>query len=178
MAEETALQDFTNLQKLAVAQALYKALGALVSTDSGSGSIRAEEDEALREEFEGGGTDRRRIFIDGIEVGKLSARVSREIDRVEPVIDDDAEFVQWLRESDGGLDTLRRLVADGRMRSKVLAAATADGELPDGCAMVRRREPAHWLGTTLTVDKQAVGRALGGDVTDAFAVLGLPGGDE
>ena len=110
-----------------------------------------------------------------MDVGTLSARLSKPVEGVAPEIADDAAFVAWLRASDGGADALMRLVTGYRTRQAVLDAATADGELPGGCRMVERREPARWLGTVLRVDKQSVAQALAGELPQAVA--GLLGGE-
>ena len=64
------------LERLAVAQALYKELGAITSTGNPY-SLRGMCDEELRADFEEDGTDRRRITLNGVEVGKLSVKVTK-----------------------------------------------------------------------------------------------------
>ena len=64
------------LERLAVAQALYKELGEIVSTRTPY-SLRGMCDEELRRDFEEDGTDRRRITLNGVEVGKLSVKVTK-----------------------------------------------------------------------------------------------------
>ena len=57
-----------NLEKLAVAQAVYKAVGAIVSTKDHD-SLRGQIDAELIEQFEADGTDRKRLMLNGQEVG-------------------------------------------------------------------------------------------------------------
>ena len=170
--------EMSDLAKLALAESVVKACKAMTDPKGGAHgapTLRTECDDALRADFEESGTDRRRISINGVEVGTLSARLSKPVSGVAPEIADDAAFVAWLRESDGGLDALKRLVTGYRTRQAVLDAATADGELPDGCRMVERSEPARWLGTTLRVKPEKVAQALAGELPQAVA--GLLGGE-
>lgn len=177
------MTELSNLAKLALAESVVKACKSMTDPKGGAHgapNLRTDADDALRNAYEYEGVDRKRIVIDGVEVGTLSARLSKPVEGVAPEIDDDAAFVAWLRESDGGADALMRLVTGYRTRQAVLDAATADGELPDGelpdgCRMVERREPARWLGTTLRVKPEKVAQALAGELPQAVA--GLLGGE-
>ena len=173
------MAELSSLAKLALAESVVKACRAATDPKGGAHgapNLRTDADDALRDAYERDGVDRKRIVIGGTEVGTLSARLSKPVEGVAPEIADDAAFVAWLRGSDGGADALMRLVTGYRTRQAVLDAATADGELPDGCRMVERREPARWLGTTLRVDPKKVGAALGAELPSA--VVGLLGGGE
>ena len=86
-----------------------------------------------------------------------------------PMINSLPGFVEWLRTSDGGLDTLNRLVTV--KPDLVLEAAVADGELPDGCEMVERCEPAMMTGATVRVQLPKVVEALGNNLGSAAAAL-------
>lgn len=174
------MAELSPLAKLALAESVVKACKAATDPKGGAHgapNLRTDADDALRCAYEQDGVDRKRIVIGGTEVGTLSARLSKPVEGVAPEIADDAAFVAWLRGSDGGADTLMRLVTGYRTRQAVLDAATADGELPDGCRMVDRCEPARWLGTVLRVDKQSVAQALGDSLPSAVYGL-LSGGDE
>lgn len=171
------MSALTDLQRLALAEAMSKV--ARGETDPRGGAhgeptLRTAADDALREAYEAEGTDRRRITINGVEVGTLSARISKPSSTTSVVVSDPGALVAWLRESDGGLDALERLVASSP--AAVVSAATADGELPDGCATEAREEPARWLGTTLRVRAEDVARALGPSLRGEVA--GMLGGSE
>ena len=169
--------ELNDLQRLAVAEAMGKAIKDMTNPRGGAHgapTLRTECDDALRADFEASGTDRRRIVINGQEVGTLSARLSKPESGTRVVMDRDSDLVDWLRHSDGGFDALLRLVRDGKMRDAIIAAATADGELPDGCRVEGYDKPAAWLGTALRVDPKKVGAALGGELPSA--VMGLLGG--
>ena len=172
--------ELTDLQRLAVAEAMGKAIKDMTNPRGGAHgapTLRTEADDALRADFEASGTDRRRIVINGVEVGTLSARFSKPESGTRVVVDKDFDFVDWLRHSDGGFDTLLRLVRDPKTRDAIIAAATADGELPDGCRVEDYERPAAWLGTALRVDVKKVGAALGAELPSAVVGL-LGGGDE
>lgn len=169
--------ELTGIQTLAVAEAMGKAIRDATNPRGGAHgapNLRTEQDDALRYEYEENGTDRRRIIIGGVEVGTLSARISKAESGTRVVVRDADALVRWLRESDGGLDALARLVAIAR--EDVIKAATADGELPDGCAVEDYQKPAQWLGTVLRVKPEKVGEALGAELPSA--VMGLLGGGE
>ena len=169
--------ELSDLQRLAVAEAMGKAIRGMTDPRGGAHgapTLRTECDDALRADFEQDGTDRRRIVINGTEVGTLSARLSKPESGTRVVMDKDYDLVDWLRHSDGGFDALLRLVRDGKTRDAIIAAATADGELPDGCRVESYDKPQAWLGTTLRVDPKKVGAALGAELPSA--VVGLLGG--
>lgn len=171
--------ELSDLQRLAVAEAMGKAIKDMTNPRGGAHgapTLRTEADDALRADFEASGTDRRRIVINGQEVGTLSARLSKPESGTRIAMTDTGLFVRWLRESDGGYDALWRLVTASKTHQAVLDAATADGELPDGCAVEDYEKPSAWLGTTLRVDVKKVGSALGAELPSA--VVGLLGGGE
>lgn len=169
--------ELTDIQRLAVVEAMGKAIKDMTNPRGGAHgapTLRTECDDALREMYEAEGVDRKRIVINGVEVGTLSARLSKPESGTRVVMEDTGLFVRWLRESDGGYDALWHLVTAGKTHQAVLDAATADGELPDGCRVEGYEKPAAWLGTTLRVDVKKVGAALGAELPSA--VVGLLGG--
>lgn len=159
-----------DLAKLAVANAMTSALGS-VTSQRDPDSIRSRADLHLHEMFENDGVDRIRIRVNGVEVGTLSAKVTKPKVGVETVVLNYEEFIEWLRTSDGGRDTISRLVA--AMPAKVVEMATVDGELPDGCAVRDVCEPPRFGGTMLKVNKEKVAQALGAELPNA--VIGLLG---
>lgn len=171
--------ELTSIQKLAVAEAMGKAIKDATSPrggDHGAPNLRTDEDDALRADFKSNGTDRRRIVINGVEVGTLSARLSKPESGTRFVVDERGSFCEWLRTSDGGYDALMRMIGDPKARELLVKAATADGELPDGCRVEDYEKPAQWLGTTLRVSVPKVGEAMGAELPSA--VIGLLGGGE
>ena len=171
--------ELSDIQRLAVAEAMSKAIKDVTNPRGGAHgapTLRTECDDALRQMYETEGVDRKRIVINGVEVGTLSARFSKPESGTRVVMDKDYDLVDWLRHSDGGFDALLRLVHDGKTRDAIIAAATADGELPDGCRVESYDKPAAWLGTTLRVSVPKVGAALGAELPSA--VIGLLGGGD
>ena len=171
--------ELNDLQRLAVAEAMGKAIKDVTNPRGGAHgapTLRTECDDALRQMYEEEGVDRKRIVINGQEVGTLSARLSKPESGTRVSMSDTGEFVRWLRESDGGFDALWRLVTSSKTNQAVIDAATADGELPDGCRVESYDRPSTWLGTALRVDVRKVGAALGAELPSA--VVGLLGGGE
>lgn len=157
--------------RLAVMQAVYKALGEELGTRGkahGAGNVRTRADEELRRMYEEGGTDRIRLTVNGQQVGTLSARITKPESRDWFDCDNVPELVAWLR-SDDGEACLTRLASD---HGGDIAADSVshEGELPPGCT------PRHtetkggaWGGTTLRVDVPKVRDALGKDLPQAVA---------
>lgn len=174
------MTELTDIQRLAVAEAMGKAIKDMTNPRGGAHgapTLRTECDDALRQMYEAEGVDRKRIVINGTEVGTLSARLSKPESGTRVVMDDRDALIEWLLHSDGGEDALKRLVSDPKTRDAVIAAATEDGELPDGCRVESYEKPAAWLGTTLRVDPKKVGAALGAELPSAVIGL-LRGGEE
>ena len=173
------MTELSDIQRLAVAEAMGKAIKDMTNPRGGAHgapTLRTECDDALRADFEASGTDRRRISINGTEVGTLSARLSKPESGTRVVVGDERAFVRWIMAGDGGEDAIWRLIHDPKTRDAVIAAATADGELPDGCRVESYERPAAWLGTTLRVSVPKVGTALGAELPSA--VVGLLGGSD
>lgn len=147
------MDELTPLQRLAVTDAFIKAC------KDEQKKIRDEVDEETIELYLSSEVTQRTVTLNGQKVGTISVRLTEPKQGKEPAIESAERFAGWLRTSDGGLDTIRRLIAV--KPDLVLEAATADGELPDGCAMVERCEPGRIAGTTLRVQKQKVIDALG-----------------
>ena len=173
------MTELSDIQRLAVAEAMGKAIRDVTNPRGGAHgapTLRTECDDALREMYETEGVDRRRIVINGQEVGTLSARLSKPESGTRVVVSDKSAFVRWIMKGEGGEDTVWRLISDPKTHQAVIDAATADGELPDGCRVESYEKPQAWLGTTLRVDPKKVGAALGGELPSA--VVGLLGGGD
>ena len=149
------------LQQLAVMDAVYKELGKRRN------ALKDEVSDKAKQLYMEQGADRLSIQLNGQKVGTLSMVFEAPVDGVFPQVEDSEEFAQWFRSSDGGLDALRRLVAV--KPELMLEAATADGELPDGCAMVERHEPGKLKTPALRVQAKKVAQALGSELPQAIA---------
>lgn len=157
------MPNVTNEERLAVITAFGKAV------KQAEKQVREEVDAQMRDDFMAFGVTQKQLAVNGQKVGTISARMSKQKVGHFPSIANAKEFVEWLRTSDGGLDTLNRLVTV--KPDLVLDAAVADGELPDGCEMVERCEPPMMTGTTVRVQLPKVVEALGNNLGAAAAAL-------
>lgn len=164
------MSEMNGLQKLAVAQAMLNQLKAATDPHGGKRgepTLRTDADDALERDFEESGTSQRRIYINDMEVGTLSARISKAETTTEIAVDDMPEFVRWLLNTDDGADTVKQAVAASPQT--FVRAAESIGFLPDGCRVQDVERPARWLGTTLRIDAKKVGEALGAELPSAVA---------
>lgn len=162
-----------DMEQFAIAQALYKRLEQIVGTHTRKANLRTDANDYLRETFEQTGADRVPLVIKGQNVGSISLTFTTPQNGVVPEIQDNEKFIEWLRTSDGGKDALRRMVYGEP--AKVLEAAIADGELPDGCAQVERYTPQFIRGQRVTMDLKKVADACkDGLPAAAYSMLGLP----
>lgn len=161
------------LSRLAVAQAVYKAMGEQLSTRGGAhgaDNVRTRADAELRSMFEESGTDRVSLMVNGSKVGTLSARLTKPTSRDWFACDNVAELVAWLRGDDGEA-ALTRLAES--LGGDIAADSVAhEGELPPGCSPHHDELPSGgWGGTTLRVDVAKVRDALGEGLPAAVAGL-------
>lgn len=168
-------QTLNELQQLALLEALQKA--AKKQTDPKNGdSLRSDADAALMKAYAADGTDRRRIIINGIEVGTLSMTFTKASESDELRIIDADELVRWLQTTDEGTDVLRAVVqGNASTRSAMLNAAKGYGFLPDGCILEHVVTPSRPKGTMLRVKEREVAQALQGELPAAVAGVLMPG---
>lgn len=159
------------LRRLAVAQAVYKALGEQVATRSDHGARHDADEEAVRLARETGASAFD-IRINGQRVGRLS--VADEPARTEPhlVVVDEGAFERWALDSGVAYEE-RRVVFD---RARALADAEANGELPGGCELRDVEVPARTSTRLTGCRPDVVAAALGPGLPDAVAGL-LEGGE-
>lgn len=157
------MPNVNNEERLAVITAFGKAV------KKAEKQVREEVDAQMREDFMERGIIQKQLTVNGRKVGTISVRMTKEKVGKYPMLKSAPEFVEWLRTSDGGLDTLNRLVSI--KPDLVLDAAVADGELPDGCELVERCEPPMMNGTTVRVQLPKIIDALGNNLGAAAAAL-------
>lgn len=132
------------LERLAVAQALYKELGKVVSTKDPR-SLRSMVDEELRADYERDGTDRRRITLNGVEVGTISAKIAKPTKETRFEVTDWDALEDWGFSQEDAYAYVVRHIADF---AKWHFEQT--GEMPDGCELVEMTHPGgQWMGTVL-----------------------------
>lgn len=169
------VQTLNPLQQLALLEALQKAAKKQCDPKSGD-SLRADADAALMEAYAADGTDRRRIIINGVEVGTLSMTFTKASETDELRIIDADELVRWLQTTDEGTDVLRAVVqGNAATRSAMLTAAKGYGFLPDGCIVEHVVTPSRPKGTMLRVKEREVAQALQGELPAAVAGVLMPG---
>lgn len=156
--------DFSPIEKLAVAQALFKAVGEHVKTKD-PGNLRGEVDALMAESYEkaraqGIAPKSFDIEINGTKVGTYSITAEKPVEEkhdVELEVEDAEAFEKWA-------------VERGFARTQVDMASVRryfdeTGEVPDGSKPVSVIIPAVEGGgiksTSLRVDPEKVARALG-----------------
>ncbi len=175
------MDELTDVQRLAVAQAVYKAVSGVVSTKDGD-SLRSECDRVLVEQYERTGAKSYDVPINGIKVGTYSVKVSKaKPKRKAPRawVDDWDEFIDWLTHDEEADCWLRWLIEENG-DALALDILRETGEVAPGCVAQRDycepAEPARVTGTTLRVDPDAVAEAMGPMLGER--VMGLLGGAE
>lgn len=137
--------ELTELQKLSIAQALYKKLAKIVSTKDPD-SMRAMVDDTIRANYENTGAKSYEIKLGGEKVGTISVKSSKASKIVDFRIIDINAYVQWCIENNC-IDT-----DDAQAKRKFLET----GELPDGCEVVEYEKPAGYSGTTLRIEEDTI----------------------
>lgn len=177
------LADRRPVQQLAVAQAIYKAVGTVVSTKDPDSLRSACDAEAVRR-YETEGVKSTDILIDGLKVGTYSVKVSKaKPKRKAPRawVDDWDEFIDWLTHEDEADSWLRSLVEEhgDALASEILHET---GEIAPGCVAqpdyCEPAEPARVTGTTLRVDTAAVAEAVGGQLGAGVTAMLEGGADD
>ena len=162
-----------NMEKLALSTALEKALKDM-NNPKNPDSLRYQMDEKLKEDYCEDGTDRRKVMINGQPVGTYSLTFTKEVDGLEPVVDNYDLFAEWFSLPEN-LGYLHQLV--NKCLKDALSIATSQGELPDGVVMRQVTEPPRVKGTTLRVDKEKLQKALGNQLESSVMGL-LAAGDQ
>lgn len=192
------------LERLAVAQALYKAVAGAVSTKDAR-SLRRAADAELEALHTSSGADRVAMRVNGHDVGTLSVRYSKATEG--PEVKDQLACERWL--ADGGhvevelrvdwltpnqRDRVERLMRDmnpstvierptmppdmerGLREGPGGRVVTADGEVVPGMEWVRR--PKAPVGTTVRgCEPEDVAEALGDALPGAVMALLADGGE-
>lgn len=163
-------EDLSEMQQLAVAQAVYKRMGSVVST-SGDG-LRAKVDEQVIGFYEATGAKSYDVKIAGQKVGTMGVTVSKETERTVFDLTDSDALDAWLA-TDEGVDAIGQWATD-HLRQFVNDYVKDTGEIPPGVTPRTVVDPPRVKGTTLRVEPAKVARALRGELP--AAVAGLLGG--
>ena len=173
--------ELNERERLAVAQAFYKAAGAMVSTKE-PGNLREAADAYYKALYEETGAKSFDVKVRDMKVGTYSVRVSK----AEPArmqrrfrVSDPAAVLLW---ADG--------FGDQELMRKYMQQSASEfaewyfhetGELPDGCNVVEVGTPAmpeQYAGGSLRVEPQRVAEALGARLPEAMDLLLERGADE
>lgn len=157
------MTELKPVEKLAIAQAVYKTVAGIVSTKE-KDNLRGMCDKDAIANYLSTGAKSYDVRLMGEKVGTYSVRVSkpRHDERLK-VVDMDA-YVAWCVEN--ACMTTDDAQAERRFRET--------GELPDGCELEVTDTPETVAGATLKVDEAKVADALG-DALPAVAAHALFG---
>ena len=171
--DEPPVEELTNIQKLAIAQAFYKSVAELVKTGDPY-NLRGAVDGEYRKLYESTGAKSFDMKLGGKKVGTFSVVTTKPTEstkRVDVNVLDDELFKVWAIEND--------LISIDRKR--VLSHVELTGEVPYGCELVEIVEPGdsggEFKSTRIAVDPGAVAEAAGGLLEGISAALLLEGGE-
>lgn len=160
-------------EQLAIAQGLYKAIGAMVSMKDPD-SLRGRVDGEIMRDAANGKKSTIVLTIAGEEVGQVVPRFSKKTTGL--LIDSWPEFRDWLLEA-GNIDVLHGYMyahRDDLAKWCAERVLETDGEVPAGCTPYT--EPAMIIGTTIKgCEPEKVAYAMG--MTLPQAVVHLLGGE-
>lgn len=160
-------------EQLYVKQALYSRLAGDVSTKDPD-SLRGQFDAALVETYANTGYKSKDAMIDGQKVGTYSVHVGKGKPQEvvsELRVTDHGRLIDYVLYSDECADERKEYL---ELMAKNFAEFCVHtyGTVCDGCEMVERvipEQPPKVLGTTLRIDAEKVGKALGGYLPTSIA---------
>lgn len=161
------------MESLGTAQAVYNAVGEIVSTKRPT-SLRSLVDEAARLRYSlGGQTKWAARTKDGTSFGTYTLSFTQEVPeqhRPTQKMLDGGEFLSWLHTD--GEEYVWKFVEENLL--SVAQMVFAAGEVPDGCDVVDEVVPAvpsTIRSGVLRIDRRAVARAFGDELPMAVAAL-------
>ena len=166
------MMEQKDMERLAVAQAVYKAVADIVSTKNPDG-MRAQADAELMDAYTQMGVKSMDLRVEGQKVGTYSVTMAKAVPEKQSArldVEDHDRLVRWLKADPEALDSLMEMYADQYAQ----ALFAASGEVPDGCdaaTVVTPAQPEHAKGTTLRVDARKVAQALKGNLPQAVSAL-------
>lgn len=156
--------EFTDNERLVIAQAIYGKLGELVSTKD-PGNLRAKADEEYKRLYDESGAKSFQMRLNGQNVGTYSIRTSKakpQEERLELVIQDKRELCEFISQQ-----PVEALAQFAVCLFEQYAEWHWDntGEVPNGCDIQTIITPAQepsYLGGSLKVKPEEVAQALKG----------------
>ena len=167
-----------NIEKLALSQAVFKAVSKLVSTKDPD-SLRAEVDREFLELYEKTGAKSFDVKINDVIVGLYSMKFSEEKPQETKTILTVKDYEQLARWFNDKTDEEIRYYVALNLWDFANYCFTFDGEVPDGCEVqevITAAVPKQVIGGMLKVDGSKVCEAMRGQL--GASVAGLLGGAE
>ena len=194
-----------DVEKLAVAQALFKVIAAAVSTKEPD-SLRSRVDAETVATYEQTGAKTFDIRINGRVVGTYTVCVSKEEHRMDLAVEDRPAFDAWCLENglaeerasfevrmpdeptgdqaaafdllvrEGIITERRRIDTSPDAMREARRVLEENGEVPAGCEVRYRDVESEPTGTMLRVDPRLVAQAMGDELTGAVIGLLAEGG--
>lgn len=167
-----------SIERLAIAQAVYKAVADVVSTKNPD-SLRSQADRELRDMYDSMGVKSLDLKLEGQKVGTYSVTMAKATEEKHSrflKVTDPAKVQAWAEEN----ETEFREWLSGAWEAFADYCFETYGEVPEGTEVVDHMIPAlpeHVKGTTLRVDPAKVAKALQGQLPAYVAGL-LEGGEE
>lgn len=154
-------------EALAIAQAMYGALGAMVKTKT-AGNLRGQVDARIIEDFNDDGIKSRDLRVNGTKVGSIAVTASKPSTKVCVQIEDYDALMAWL---DGKPALVSSIIAAGMKHLERYVTDT--GEVPDGCSATTVEDAGGRVtGTRITGCKpEDVAEALGDALPQAISGL-------
>lgn len=154
-------------EALAIAQAMYGALGAMVKTKDAS-NLRGQVDARIIEDFNDDGIKSRDLRVNGTKVGSIAVTASKPSTKVCVQVEDYDALMSWL---DGKPALVSSIIAAGMKHIEKYVTET--GEVPDGCSATTVEDKGGRVtGTRITGCKpEDVANALGDALPQAISGL-------
>lgn len=173
------MEQLNDIERLAVAQAVYKVAAKLVNTKDDD-NLRAQIDRGYKELYDATGAKSYDVNVKGRKVGTYSIKFSKDKPqetRMEFRVIDYAKLAQWFE----GMDELT--ITDYAAQNLATFAEWVfriTGELADGCELAEvssHGRAGEYIGGTLKINEHEVAAALGELMPPSFVAM-LEGGEE
>lgn len=171
-------EKLTDVERLAIAQAVYKVAGKLVSTKDPD-SLRSHIDGGYKELYDSTGAKSFNVMVRGKKVGTYSIKTSKPAppeSRLLFKVDDYETLARWFDCIEPEMLSDYAAVNLGSFAEFVFKTT---GELPDGCKLEEVRtfgSRGQYCGGSLRIDEHAVADALGDVLPPRFVAM-LEGGE-
>ena len=154
-------------EALAIAQAMYGALGAMVKTKDAD-NLRGQVDARIIEDFNDEGIKSRDLRVNGTKVGSIAVTASKPSTKICVQVEDYNALMAWL---DGKPALVSSIIAAGMKHIEKYVTET--GEVPDGCSATTVEDAGGRVtGTRITGCKpEDVAEALGDALPQAISGL-------